>query len=441
MKVLEEETPGLILHKLFSSNDHIIVVGSEQIDKYPDLDFTIPEMRIRVWNVESKEVLTEIPEPESEGSVISSIIDIAISNDSTKLIIALGEKLIRMWNLKDSTFIANLARHAGHITSIAFSPHSNTIVTGSEDRTARHWSIANIQTLEMANSPYNLTKAMCFSHDGTKLALLNLFDQVRIWNTQTRARTTIKLDHSSHNNSISFSPNDTSIISGLRNGIQVFDALNGSVLLNIVNIADTSKLFPFNFSEEKNVCFSPNGTIIVSSDAHNTVQLRNALQGTIITQLEGHRSEIHHLVFSPNGTCLVSGSMDGTAHIWNMQNYTTTAILKNHVGGVTSLCISPNNALVATASLDGVIHVWSIQDGKELALLKRRRVPPSSMAFSPDGGLLLVNDRYAYTSLWKMDGQGNGQLVGTYTTANENQGNSLARYSTYDSGRCRWVWL
>jgi len=143
------------------------------------------------------------------------------------------------------------------------------------------------------------------------------------------------------------------------------------------------------------------------------------MNGEQIAQLGGHRSEVTHIAFSLDKTHIVTGAKDGTARIWNMQDYTTIAILKNHIGGITSLCISPDSTLVATASLDGVIHIWLMQDGKELAMLRGRRVPTSNMAFSPDGSLLLVNDRYAYTSLWKMDQQGNGQLVGTYTTASE----------------------
>lgn len=419
VKVLEEEVPGQRVHRLFLLKNQIIVVGSEQIDKYPDLDSNITEIKTKVWNVESREILAEIPEPESEGSVTSNIIDTAISPDSTKLIITLGERLIRMWNMKESTTTINLARHAGRITSIDFSPHNNTIITGSEDRTARLWSMINPQMLAIASSAYNLTKIMSFSHDGTKLVLLNMYGQVNLCDTQTRWRTAIKIDTLSHVNSISFSPDDTSIVSGLHDGIKVFDALNGGVQLDISNISETIKPSPINTPEVNDVCFSPDCTIIVSSDTHHKIQLRDAVQGNKIAQLEGHRGGVHHLVFSPDGTRLVSGSDDGTARIWNMTDYTTIAILKDHVGGVTSLCISPDSTLMATASLDGVVHIWSMQDGKALAMLKGRRVATSNMAFSPDGSLLLVNDCYAYTSLWKMDRQGNGQLVGTYKTASE----------------------
>ncbi len=418
VKVLYKETSERTLHKLLSLNGNVIVVGSEQIDKYPDLNFSIPETKIRVWNVENNEVLAEIQEPNSEGSITSRIRDATISPDGTMLVIALGERLVHMWDMRDSTITRTLFGHAGYITSTDFSPNGNTIVTAAEDRTARLWRVPNIKNAIGAGTSYDVTKDMSFSHDGAKLAG-TVHRSIYLWNTQTRKLLTTLPSMTNSANGISFSPDSTNIVSGSSYLLTVLDIASKKVQRKIDCTGVVIKLNPSFLFEVTVVCFSPDGTSIASGDTLSRVQLWNAMNGHLIAQLEGHRSEVNHIAFSSDGTRLISGSMDGTARIWNLQNYTTIAVLKDHVGGVTSLCISPDSSLVATGSLDGVVHIWSMHDGKVLSLLKRQKVAPSSMAFSPDSSLLLVNDRYGYTSLWKMDQQGNGELVGTYTTANE----------------------
>ena len=420
VKVLAEEMFGRTFHKLLSLNTDLIVVGSEQIDKHSDLDFNIPEMKIRVWNVESKEVLAEMQEPNSEGSLTSRIIDATISPDGTMIVVALGERLVHMWDMRNSTTTRTLCRHVGYIAATVFSPNDDTLVTASEDRTVRLWRIPSIKNATGAGTSHNITTSIRFSQDGAKLATGTVYGITYLWNTQARNLvTTLQEPHSSIN-SLSFSPDGTSIAIGSSYLLKILDIATGKVKREIGYLWPVEEANQSLLNNITVACFSPDGTIIAGCDTHDRLELLNAMNGHLIAQLEGHRGEVHLLAFSSDETRLVSGSDDGTARIWNILDYTTIAILKNHLGSVTSLCVSPDNTLVATASLHGVVHIWSMQDGKELALLRREGSDaPLSMAFSPDGNLLLVNDRYANTSLWKMDEQGNGRLVGTYTTANE----------------------
>jgi len=386
-------------------------------------DRNIAVVKTKVQDIEHKNVLANILETRSDTISFSGIGDVAISSDGQKIVLCSGQKLVRVWNMNDGTIITTLGGHTGRVTSADFSPNGETIVTGSEDRIARVYRVPNTKKVPMTTMSEGKAKVIIFFQSGTMLAIGTVYGFLQVCNVTTKNLTKILSDIVFLPvSSIASSPDSTNIIFSSYKSIQKTDVRSGERYSLVNDILNTEQDEAFEYFRDIHaICLSLDESIMACDDGFNRVQLRNAINGELIAQLKGHRSEIYLLAFSPDGTRLVSGSMDGTARIWNLLDYTTIAILKNHVGSVTCLCISSDGTLVATGSLDGRVHIWSIQNGKELSLLKRRRVAPSSMAFSPDGTLLLVNDRYAYTSLWKMDGQGNGQLVGTYTTANEIQ--------------------
>ncbi len=367
---------------------------------------SIESVQVKIANIEKQEIITQFSlySYMSDSSLVAPV----VTSDQKKISLSLY-KIVEIWDLYDEAAYVTSLTHAVPVTALSFSPSGEHIVTGAEDGKARLWSISHISKTSIEDNLRTLIVAICFSVDGTQVAL-NYSLNIKILNTSNKTSSFIEIPLRAglfpNMDQIVFSPNNEFILTYGYAGISIVNTKSAQIQVIEKEIPNVC-------------CFSPNGNMIVNDTSSHNIQIRRVIDGKVIAQLKGHRSEINHLAFSPDGTRLVSGSMDGNARVWNMEDYSTVAILKNHVGGVTCLCVSPDSKFVATGSLDGVIHIWSMQTGKELALLKRQRVAPSSMAFSPDGSLLLVNDRYANTWLWKLDAQGNGELAGTYTTATE----------------------
>ncbi len=81
------------------------------------------------------------------------------------------------------------------------------------------------------------------------------------------------------------------------------------------------------------VCFSPDGSYIVSGSNDKTLKLWNATSGKEVTGFigSGHTDNVVSVAFSPNGRYIVSGSSDKTILIRNLKLILGPAWAKEHL--------------------------------------------------------------------------------------------------------------
>lgn len=66
------------------------------------------------------------------------------------------------------------------------------------------------------------------------------------------------------------------------------------------------------------VAYSPDGSILASASADNTIRLWNVETGKHIKTLTGHTAPIKNIKFSSDGHALASCSMDATILLWDL---------------------------------------------------------------------------------------------------------------------------
>lgn len=94
-----------------------------------------------------------------------------------------ADDTVRLWDVQTDHQIGTpLAGHVDHVTSVAFSPDSNTLASGSIDGTVRLWDVATRQPIGDAfNAAAGKVFAVAFSPDGRTLASGNGDGTVRLW--------------------------------------------------------------------------------------------------------------------------------------------------------------------------------------------------------------------------------------------------------------------
>ncbi|MDX2217137.1 MAG: hypothetical protein SFY66_27970 [Oculatellaceae cyanobacterium bins.114] len=131
--------------------------------------------------------------------------------------------------------------------------------------------------------------------------------------------------------------------------------------------------------------FSPDGQIIASASADNTVRLWS-IDGKLLHILRGHTNRVNSISFSPDGRTIASASDDGTVKLWNLEGDELQS-LRGHTGPVTSVSFSPDGRIIASTSDDNTINLWR-SDGTLMRTLIEHSDRVKTLSFSQDGTLV-----------------------------------------------------
>ena len=111
------------------------------------------------------------------------VTSVAFSPDGNTVLTGSIDRTARLWETASGKLLATLEGHTGQVTSVAFSPDGKTVLTGSIDRTARLWDIASGKLLATLEGHAGVVKSVSFSPTGRFVITYNTHGRVLIWST------------------------------------------------------------------------------------------------------------------------------------------------------------------------------------------------------------------------------------------------------------------
>ncbi|PIL30097.1 hypothetical protein GSI_07760 [Ganoderma sinense ZZ0214-1] len=148
-----------------------------------------------------------------------------------------GQCAVRIWDPATGAMLAVLAGHSQSVTDVSFSPDGRSILSASEDGSAKIWDVeSGLETASLlvherySTSPAQVVKA-CFSPDGKRIATIaRSSSTVQLWRTDNAECTVEFIEHAGADVlQVMFSPDGEFLVSGDINGVVVIRRLPESL--------------------------------------------------------------------------------------------------------------------------------------------------------------------------------------------------------------------
>jgi WD40 repeat protein len=295
------------------------------------------------------------------------------------------------WQPKAHLALKTLRGHLRVVSSVAFSPDGQRIVTGSYDQTAKVWEVASGRELLTLKGHRRRIFSVAFSPDGQRI--ITGSDTAKVWEAASGRELLTLYGHSDAIGSVGFSPDGQRIVTGsVDKTAKVWEAASGRELLTLQGHSDLIQ----------SVAFSPDGQRIVTGSDDQTAKVWEAASGRELLTLQRHSGAIWSAAFSPDGQRIVTGSRDHTAKVWEAADGRELLTLQGHSGPIVSVAYSLDGQRIVTGSEDNTAKVWEAADGRELLTLKGHSDGIESVAFSPDGQRIVTASDDQTAKMWEV---------------------------------------
>lgn len=134
----------------------------------------------------------------------------AVSPDQQTIAVAGGDNTVKLWRIADHRLIRTFAGHLGGVSTVAFTPDGQYLVSGGEfvfgssDGDLKLWRVADGATLKVLTGHRSILLSVAFSPDGRTLASGGVDTTVRLWRTSDFKLIRV-LQHTDTVNSVAFS--------------------------------------------------------------------------------------------------------------------------------------------------------------------------------------------------------------------------------------------
>jgi WD40 repeat protein len=433
--------------------------------------------RILIWNRQADEWVEEkdrelVPEPTDKNGATDSenVQCLMVSLDGRYLAVGRSSGAVNLYDLSDhgpSLKPVGSAAHGGFVTSLAFAPDSEHLITSGNDGTLRLWEVPS---LKQVGDPFTghvgRVFAVAFSRDSRTVVSGGEDHSAILWDTSLRVEQLRGEDLRKPEDrlfSIAFSPDGAYEAVAYRDGGDVYLGRRGVESPALRSVAperagtktvpilafsgDSQRLavttgdgkllvcgadagpMPIEMAAAEGdqritaIALNKDGSLIAAALSQKGIRPQIRIWNVATRELAGgpfdcdEGDEIYTIHFSPDGSRLAACGMGQVVSIWPLTGNsppTPVRCREEHAGSIRDVVFSPDGKTFATASGDRTIILWDAVSGKSISPpLTGHHGPIDIVAFSSDGKLLASGSDDHTVILWDVEtGVAIGQLRG-----------------------------
>ncbi|KAF5209039.1 Transcription initiation factor TFIID subunit 5 [Clavispora lusitaniae] len=210
-----------------------------------------------------------------------------------------------------------LVGHSGPVYGMSFSPDNRYLISASEDKTARLWSLDTYTSLVSYKGHNQPVWDVKFSPLGHYFATASHDQTARLWATDHIYPLRIFAGHINDVDCVEFHPNSSYVFTG---------SSDKTCRMWDVHTGHAARVFIGHTGAVNCMAVSPDGRWLASAGEDSVVNIWDAGSGRRLKSMRGHgRSSIYSLAFSRDGSVLVSGAADNSVRVWDVRRSTDDA--------------------------------------------------------------------------------------------------------------------
>ncbi|GAA2408329.1 hypothetical protein GCM10010191_16050 [Actinomadura vinacea] len=151
------------------------------------------------------------------------------------------------------------------------------------------------------------------------------------------------------------------------------------------------------------LAYSPGGSVLAVGGEDGGVIICDAVTGTPLRTLQGHRDRAYAVAFDARGNMLATGAADGTVRLWDLATGRSAHTLTVHPEGVWPVVVGPGpDPLIAAGAADGTIRIWDSATGDLRHELAGHTAPVYTAVFDPGASLMVTGDASGTLRVWDL---------------------------------------
>jgi WD40 repeat protein len=194
------------------------------------------------------------------------------------------------------------------VQDVSFAPVDPLLATSSMDTVQVIYYLEPFQVMGLYNTPGGWVTPVRFNHNGDAIAAVSANGKLSVWDYPVgRLLFSQDIGAQGYPASLAFSPDDTQLVAGADNHVQVWRTSDGQP------IADWDAN-----GEIQGLAVSPDGSLLALGLANGQIQLRLLADGSLLRSLQAQVGPLSDLAISSNGRYLASSGQDGTVRMWGV---------------------------------------------------------------------------------------------------------------------------
>ncbi|XP_072902559.1 sperm-associated antigen 16 protein isoform X1 [Hemitrygon akajei] len=265
------------------------------------------------------------------------------------LVTGSDERLWKMWSIPNGDIIMTGEGHSDWLSSCCFHPSGNMLATSSGDKTIKIWDFAKAECILTFTGHLHAVWGCSWHTCGDFVASCSMDNTTRIWDINSERCRQILRGHVDSVNSIEFLPfSNTLLTSAADKTLSLWDVRTGLCAQTFFGHQHSCNDATFNLK----------GDTIVSCDSYGILKLWDVRKVAIMLSFDAGPHPGNQVSFHPSGQLVIMASNDGTVKILDLPTAQLHSLV-GHEDAVQCALFDHKAEYVMSGGSDGTVRLWT----------------------------------------------------------------------------------